>query len=191
MLYKKRMVAVMAFVCLIAATAQAQETAPGSYYGLSLGFSIEQISDDFAMGVRITSPYFLWNYAAATISASYVWREGCLDSNPAVTTWIPYWIFRAGLVGGTLAMGNGIRLYGYGGVLCVLPDPSFDGAQFLIGGYGGFGFEFLLNRDGQGMSASYFIELGSSGTGAVAELMVGDPIYVNGFSLTVGFKMYF
>jgi hypothetical protein len=37
---------------------------------------------------------------------------------------------------------------------------------------------------------SYFIELGGVGTGANADKVTGNPIYSNGFLISVGFRGY-
>jgi hypothetical protein len=148
-----------------------------------------QLKQDFGLSAKVTSPYFLSGHAAVTADAAYAFREGRLDSSPSATAQVPYWILRAGCIGTAAELSENIRLYGYGGLLFVLPDASFSSTQFAFGGYGGFGFEFLIPaKDHFGMS--YFIELGTSGAPANAELMDGDPSYMSGFNTEVGLKIY-
>jgi hypothetical protein len=82
-----------------------------------------------------------------------------------------------------------IRLYGEGGLLLVLPGQSFATERTHTGGYGHFGFEFLMGAPGR-QRASYFMELGTVGAEARADRQVGKPIYMNGFSISTGIRLY-
>jgi hypothetical protein len=161
----------------------------GAYDDLSLGFSIGQDADDLSIGARVLSPYLFRGILAFCGSADLLWRSGVLDAGPGSETWTPYWAFKLGVVAGTPPLPNGIRLYGFGGALLVLTDESFDADPFGVGGYGGFGFEFLIGGS-ERFGSSYFLELGTNGVGLRAEGMAGDPIYFNGFTAAAGYRMY-
>jgi hypothetical protein len=176
-------------IALIGTTVWAQTPARSAFEDFSFGFAVEQLKQDFGFSAEVTSPYFLWGHAAVTADASYALREGRLDSSPSATALVPYWILRVGSIGVVAVLNDNIRLYGYGGVLFVLPDASFSSAQFVFGGYGGFGFEFFTPVTDH-FGISYFIELGTSGAPANAELMDGDPSYMSGFNAEVGLKIY-
>jgi hypothetical protein len=162
---------------------------PGAYDDLSIGFSVGQDAEDFAIGARVLSPYLFRGVLAFCGSADVIWRSGVLDAGPGTETWAPYWAFKLGVVAGTPPLPNGIRLYGFGGAILALPDASFDADPYAVGGYGGFGFEFLIGGS-ERFGSSYFLELGSDGIGLRAEGMAGDPIYLNGFTASAGFRMY-
>jgi|GEM_PF-492545 hypothetical protein len=189
------MIALVVLATLVTGGAFAQSgasraTYDGVFDDLSVAMSIGGHADDFAISARILSPYFLWDVVAVSAGADCLWRAGILEGSSTGETWIPYWAFRLGVVSGSLPMANGLRLYGYGGALLVLPDAAFDEDTWGLGGYGGFGFEFFLGEGGP-IGSSYFIELGSDGTGMRAEGMQGNPIYLNGFSASAGYRLYF
>jgi hypothetical protein len=178
----------MAILSIGAAAAEGPALA-GAFDDFSVGFSIGQGAEDFAIGARALSPYLFRDMLAFSASADLLWRSGALDANPGSETWTPYWAFKLGVVAGPPPLPNGIRLYGFGGALLALPDASFDPDPYAVGGYGGFGFEFLIGGS-ERFGSSYFIELGSDGIGLRAEGMAGDPLYLNGFAVSAGFRMY-
>jgi hypothetical protein len=180
-------------VCLIlilsAGTVWAQTENRTRVNDLSINATVENYRNDFSLGARITSPYLLWNHLAFTAAANLTYREGALDTNPGQSVWIPYGVYRLGVIGTSGLIANDMRFYGHGGFVFILPDKRFSTSKFLWGGFGTFGFEFFVTP-AQAVPISYFIELGSNGIKAAADLMVSDPIYVNGFSSTVGLKFY-
>ncbi len=50
-----------------------------------------------------------------------------------------------------------------------------------------FGFEFFFTEN-TNRNPSYFIELGGIGTGAIANKLSSNPIYSNGFLISVGYR---
>jgi len=86
---------------------------------------------------------------------------------------MPYGQYRLGVAATAARVGGFVRLYGEGGVIYVRPNSDMsDDAQ--LGGYGLFGFEFLLSTEDR-PKLSYFIELGGSGIGARAEKLPESP----------------
>jgi len=107
-----------------------------------------------------------------------------IDENGSIeTTWTPYSNISFGLIGVGGEIGNFARLYGEGGFILLLPNNEFSSESNELGGYGLFGFEFYTYEH-----FNYFIELGATGTGAVADKVAGNPIYSNGFLINVGFR---
>ncbi len=184
---KTTLIAILA--ALAAGRAVAESGDLGAYDDASFSFALSESAGDFGIGARIMSP-FLIDVVALSAGADCVWRAGALDSDPATDAWTPYWAFRLGVVAGTLSLERYIRLYGYGGAVLALTSDEVDDDPWGIGGYGGFGFEFLFGNTGKRFGAGYFIELGSNGIGLRAERMPSDPIYLNGFSVATGFRMY-
>jgi hypothetical protein len=89
-----------------------------------------------------------------------------------------------GMVGVSGVVRNFLRLYGEGGVIMLLPSSEFSNESNVMGGYGVFGFEFHMDR-----ANNYFIEIGGVGTGATAEKIPTNPIYSNGFTISVGYRL--
>jgi hypothetical protein len=101
------------------------------------------------------------------------------------TVWMPYSNVSLGLIGISAVIVEHIRLYGEGGTVLLFPSDSFSSKSIVVGGYGLFGFEFFMDKNG-----CYFIELGGIGTGAVADKVLSKPIYSNGFTISTGFRFY-
>jgi hypothetical protein len=78
-------------------------------------------------------------------------------------------------------------LYAEGGIVFLFPNPVFSDDDINLGGYGLFGFEFFFTEE-TSRNPSYFIELGGIGTGAVADKIATNPLYANGFLISVGFR---
>lgn len=68
----------------------------------------------------------------------------------------------------------------------LFPSDAFSSRSVQFGGYGLFGFEFLLDQH-----MRYFLEAGGVGTGARADRIEGAPIYSNGFVINVGVRAQF
>ncbi len=147
---------------------------------LSIGSGLINADGDFGFQGTITSPWFK-NSAAFRIGTFILFR--------GEDSWIPYYGFKAGFLGGSFMVNDDIRLYGEGGVVLLFPSSHFDNDPFVFGGYGHFGFEFF--PEGRNSNFSEYIELGSNGIAARAENIPGSPVYMNGFASTVGLRYYF
>jgi hypothetical protein len=173
------------FVSVAALSAGAQSESSGfdAPMGFSAQFSIADSAGDLDFGGGLQSP-LLFGALAFRLDCYAAWRDGVAGA--AGEAWTPYLIGRLGVLGFGGSVAEGIRLYGTGGLLLALPDPSFSTAAFVLGGFGAFGIELFANR-----SLCYFVELGANGIGALAELMPGSPLYLNGFEARVGLRLYF
>lgn len=149
-------------------------------YGHGFGFQLSQYQNDFGFGVHYSSPV-LFNSMGLRLKYNLMFHEHVKDS---LTTWTPYSNFSLGLVGFAGMVTPGIRIYGEGGLLLLLPSSAFSSSKVNIGGYGTFGFEFFPYN-----SFNYFIELGGMGTGSLADKLPNQPIYSNGFSISTGFRI--
>lgn len=152
--------------------------------GFGIGGHLSQIQRDFGLGLNITSPTFFNDRAAVRVRGGIAYLEH-VDGNGEIT-WTQYSSFQAGLIGFSGSIAGGIRCYGEGGLIMILPNETFSSESSVLGGYGLFGFEFFLS---QGLS--YFIELGGAGTGANADKVAGNPIYSNGFIIGTGVRYTF
>ena len=179
--------AMLAFIlCSIQMYADESGNSQYKWNNFSMGYVLAQNNADFSFGVNITSPYFLWNRVAFRIQGELVY-SGFISS--AYDQWQPYYAFKAGLIGvGYQSSTN--RFYGEGGLLVLLPNLTVSQAEYAVGGYGLFGFEFFLSGP-----VSYYIELGGNGIRITADNLTGSPdygkIYFNGFFINVGFRWYF
>jgi hypothetical protein len=90
------------------------------------------------------------------------------------------------LIGVVGQVGDNIRLYGEGGIIGLFPSDEFSSEDFVIGGYGLFGYEFYMNS-----WSNYFIEIGGVGTGATADKIENKPIYSTGLVISTGFRVQF
>jgi hypothetical protein len=161
-----------------ASTSEPQSKGTARASRISLGLSLQEWGNELGTGLQVTSPWFLHDKVAVRLGGSVLWK---VDAN-----WTPYYALRLGLVGGNFMRGGDIRLYGEGGFLFLFPASSFDSDRFAFGGYGHFGFEFF-QPSAKGGASSYFIELGSNGTGAKTNV---GTTYVNGFSVSTGLRVY-
>jgi len=153
--------------------------APVSASHISLSFSLQEWGNEFGTGFQITSPWFWHEKTAVRLGGSALWKQ---DAN-----WATFYAFRLGLVGATFMRNEDIRLYGEGGFLFLFPSASFDSDPFAFGGYGHFGFEFFMPKASGPLSSSYFIELGTNGVGAKTDK---GQLYLNGFSVSTGLRVY-
>ena len=145
---------------------------------MSIGTELNEFSGSFGVGANFTSPYYFENSFAVRITFNQAWLPATVGTEQ---TWYGFQVLRVGLVGGSI-MKDMMRMYGVGGLLVGFPNSAFSSST-VVGGFGAFGFEFI-----SGHSVNYFIELGALGTGAQAEKVAGQPIYLNGFQSTVGFR---
>lgn len=149
--------------------------------GFGFGFQLNQYQRDFGIGLNITSPYFDIPEMAVRLRGNLMFNEYVQNQ---VTKWTPYFNASLGLIGGVGKIGDYIRLYGEGGMILLFPSELFSSDQVIFGGYGLFGFEFFMSN-----SPNYFIEIGGVGSGAIADKIANQPIYSNGLSVSVGFRM--
>ena len=165
------------FLGLVATPAIASENPLDDF---SVGFELNEFHQDFGFGGHITSPFFASDYLALRLRGGISWIQGVVKSPPnAETEWHSYTPIRLGIVNrGYLT--ETMRVYSEGGALIILPSSAVSEHR-AYGGYGVFGFEFLMGKDSP---VSYFLELGAQGTGAVATDLEGHPIYANGFVTT-------
>lgn len=150
--------------------------------GTGFHFQLNQYQRDFGLGLSVTSPMLANDNLGIRIRGNLMFYEHVKNGT---TTWSPYANMTLGLIGigGTIA--DFIRLYGEGGVVFLMPAESFTNEDFVIGGYGLFGFEFFMDK-----GINYFIEIGGVGTGAVADKIPAEPIYSNGLVISTGFRFY-
>lgn len=182
--FKKLILLLVGFI-LLTIKSFAQEDMFQKVGSLSLGYQLSNLGGDFGAGLQITSPFFANKKVAYRLSYNIQF----LHHRPKTDTfsvWTTYHTFRLGVVGISGNIGTNIRGYGEGGLVCLLPNSAFASETFQMGGYGHFGLEFIFNES----ATAYFIELGGIGTGAVADRAIGQPIYSNGFSISVGFRGY-
>ena len=176
----KNLIFITIMVLGCAAASFGQEGRISNKFGL--GFQLNQYQKDFGMGINFTSPYFVYDRIAVRARANLMFNEHLQDME---ITWTPYANVSLGVIGTSGYIGDFMRLYGEGGVILILPSSTFSDGDPVLGGYGHFGFEFYMSP-----VTNYFIELGGIGTGAVADKVAGNPIYSNGFSISVGFRFH-
>ena len=157
---------------------KAQESNISNEFGF--GFHLNQYQDDFGLGLNMTSPYFLYDNIAVRLRGNFMFYQHVQDNE---TVWSPYSSVSFGVVAVGGNVGDFIRLYGEGGIIGLFPSTEFSDGNFVFGGYGLFGFEFFMSKN-----FNYFIELGGVGTGAKADKLPANPIYSNGFLISVGFR---
>lgn len=171
---------VLMFFCLIGAL-NAQEEKMGTGFGM--GVQLSQYQNDMGLGLNMTSPYFVNNKIAIRLRGNFMFNEHVVNGE---TTWEPYYNLSLGLIGVAGKVGDLIRLYGEGLVVCLFPSEEFSSEDFVFGGYGLFGFEFYMSE-----KSNYFIEIGGVGTGAKADKIANEPIYSNGLLISTGFRTQF
>ncbi|MHB8259929.1 MAG: hypothetical protein ACYDCN_09010 [Bacteroidia bacterium] len=184
-----------AFLMLNSPNAEAQST-PDSlqqstrFNKFAIGYNLTQYQNEFGIGLNFTSPYIAHHSMAFRLTGTVQWLQATVvDPVPGPTvymaTWSPYAAFRLSVVSRNFIITNKISIYSEGGVVMLLPNPSFSSKSTQFGGFGVLGFEFHLSP-----RWTQFIEAGGIGTGAVADKAIGKPIYCNGFLLNVGFRVY-
>jgi hypothetical protein len=177
----KRVTSVVVMVCGLIGVASAQEDKISDKLGM--GVQLNQYQDDFGLGLNLTSPYFAHDKIAVRLRGNLMFNEHVKNNE---TTWTPYSNMSLGLIGSAGKVGDYIRLYGEGGIIGLFPSDEFSSQDFVIGGYGLFGYEFYMNR-----RSNYFIEIGGVGTGAAADAIPNDPLYSNGLCISTGFRIQF
>jgi len=166
-----------ALVFMVCLTAAAQDKKDN----LAVGAHISQFQQNFGVGAHVISPYFANKKMAVKAAANLQWlQHTALDE----TTWTPYGNVQLGLRCRHEILEDKIFIYGEGGGVLLLPNNEFSSYKTVKGGYGLFGFEFKGSQ-----SMGYFIELGGMGTGAKADRLSNKPIYSQGFTSSVGFRI--
>lgn len=173
-------------ILLLIFTAAASQPAFGqqtSHNRPSAGFQLQNLNGDFGIGlhggVNVISPWVHLRFAVAQN-----WLEH-LEPGAGAATWTGYQNYRLGL-GGRYKIEERVFCYSEGGVMMVSLPSSLASDRNGFGGYGLFGFEFMLSR-----SSAYFLEAGGNGLDAVADKAAGKPIVGNGFTLHVGYRVLF
>lgn len=149
---------------------------------MSAGINLNHFGRDFGIGLNVSSPAFLGGHMTIRASGNYQWL-----AHPNIKgneTWSGYTYYRLGAAGINMAIADGILLYGEGGVSATLLDKTMSAEPVTIGGYGLFGFEFLMPGN-----ISYYIELGGAGSGAAADKLPSSPIVANGFLASGGMRI--
>lgn len=149
--------------------------------GLGFGFQVSQFQDDFGFGLNMTSPHVFQGHGAFRLKANQAYYEHLLDGE---YVWSGYQNFSLGFVGFGGRIGEGLRLYGEGGIIGIIPSERFSTEKLRLSTYGTFGFEFFTTP-----AFNYFIELGVVTSRARADKIVGNPFYSNGFVASVGFRI--
>ncbi len=172
----------------LAAPVTAQEPVD-DFQNLSFGVSVNQFHRDFGVGLNLTSPY--WGKKTRTalrLAYNFMYLEH-LNTNTE-TVWTSYRNVQLGILLATKPINEFFRYYGQVGGIVLLPNEEFSSEREVLGIYGLFGFEFLFESTRK-LSKSIFIELGAVGTGAKGDLLVGAPIYSNGFVISTGLRLFF
>lgn len=167
----------LSFLVMMSAPLFAQEAANR----VAVGFNLSQYQKDFGAGLHFISPYFANGKAAVKAGVNLQWFE---NSDGTKTTWSTYQNIQLGMRSRMTVLENKIFIYGEGGLLTILPSDVFSTKSVVVGGFALFGFELKSAQN-----FSYFIEMGSIGTGARADKIGGEPIYSNGFVTNVGFRI--
>ena len=150
--------------------------------GWSGGFQLNQYHGDFGMGLHVNSGRFLYNTLSIKLRGNIQFLS---HPENGEETWTPYTHLSLGIASWGREISSGVRAYGEGGVLLILPAEKVSNEGPQLGGYGLFGVEVFV-----GPPATFFFEMGA-GSGAVANLLPGKPIYANGFILSTGFRYFF
>lgn len=176
----------MLFTSMISVNAQQSQSGETKdrSNNFSLGFHLNNFQNDFGYGINVTSPFFVNYFFALNLSYNMAERDGILKTD-SISNWYEYSSFKIGITGVGGMVGKSIRAYGEGGLIVLFPNSKFSSHTTEIGGYGVWGFEFILNP-----IVSYYLEFGGIGVKAKADKMIGKPIYSNGFTTTVGLHFY-
>ncbi|NLT52637.1 MAG: hypothetical protein GXX85_17170 [Ignavibacteria bacterium] len=153
-----------------------------SFDKFSYGIQIVNFHNEFGIGAHILSPEF--KNLRVNFRSNLNWLNHPDEQNNQ--TWSEFLTAQIG-INYQRSITNRISLYSEGGIVSVFPNPDFSDESTSIGGYGLFGFEFFLTENTK-RNPSYFIELGGIGTSVTANKIISNPIYANGFLISVGFR---
>lgn len=149
---------------------------------ISYGFQLVKFHDEFGFGFHLLSPEYKNLRLNAKVNLN--WLNHPDESGNQ--SWTEFLNNQIG-INYQRCIASRINLYSEGGIVLLYPNRSFSDESVNFGGYGIFGFEFFFTED-TNRNPSYFIELGGIGTGAVANKIISNPIYSNGFLIAVGFR---
>lgn len=152
--------------------------------GFAFGLNLNQFQHDFGIGINVASPSFAKGNLVVRASANLQYLQH-VELDVAEETWTGYGAFRLGLSSIGRSIADGIKLYGEGGAALLLPNDTFSDESAIIGVYGLFGFEFYMDS-----YSSFFFEAGGLGINSVAEKLPNNPIYANGFMMSVGWRIH-
>ncbi len=181
---RKFFVGTICLLVLFAGIAFGQED---NFNDMSLGYILCENGNDFGLGLSITSPYFFNNGIAIKLAGLLMFNS-FIDSD--YDQWQMYYATKLGFVGGSM-INDKIRVYGEGGAILLIPNSTVSSQDYMFGGYGSFGFEFLMTT-----RMSFYSELGANGIAINGDsLDTNSPdykrIYFNGFAINVGLRFYF
>ncbi len=177
----KKSIIILAFIGLFLNTSSTAQTNESK--GMSVGFQLNQFQKDFGLGINIESPAILNKSVTVHLRANAMFYNLVKDGKEEEIT---YSNIMLGVSSVSYKITPAIGLYGEGGFITIFPSSQFASSSAEFGGYGLFGFEFYF-YDG----FCYFLEAGGVGTGATADKLPTEPIYSNGFLMSVGFKIKF
>ena len=164
---------------LIALSANGQER---DFDKVSYGFQLVKFQEEFGIGFHVLSPEYKNLRLNAKVHLN--WLNHLDDEGNQ--TWTEFLNNHIG-INYQRCITNRVNLYSEGGIVLLYPNGSFSSEPVNMGGYGVFGFEFFLTENTV-RHPSYFIELGGIGTGAIANKVLSNPIYSNGFLMSVGYR---
>lgn len=174
---KKISVCLVFILSILSAWAQERDFNKFSY-----GFQLVKFQDEFGFGIHLLSPGIKNLRLNAKVNLNWLNHP----DNHGNQTWTEFLNNQFG-INYHWSITNRLNLYSEGGVVFLFPNNSFSDESIGFGGYGLFGFEFFFTEN-TSRNPSYFIELGGIGTGAVASKIVSNPIYANGFLISVGYR---
>jgi len=149
---------------------------------MSYGFQLVKFHEEFGFGVHLLTPEY--KNLRINVKANLNWlNQSDIQGNQ---TWTEFLNNQVG-INYHRCITSRINLYSEGGIVLLYPNISFSDKSVNFGGYGLFGFEFFFTEN-TNRNPSYFIELGGIGTGAVANKIIFNPIYANGFLISVGYR---
>jgi hypothetical protein len=161
--------------------------------GASLGFSIQRIADDLAVGGQASTPAFLRHMLRFTGAGGVAWYPHATDS-AGQEAWKPFGHARLTLeIGPPDFVGAPLRPYGFAGAQVLFLPDSLSSESIAVGAVGGFGFELEIRypREPPGTDpVSFFVELGATGNAARADRLADHPAIANGFVMTAGLRAY-
>lgn len=147
---------------------------------ISVGFQLNQVQNDFGLGLNLSSPIFNNSYELHLRSNLMFYEY--VDKMEMI--WEPYANILLGVSSVPYKINETIALYGEGGAIAILPSNKFSKRAVAFGGYGIFGFEFYFDE-----YYCFFLEAGGVGSSAIADKIPTKPIYSNGFLMSVGWKL--
>lgn len=151
---------------------------------VGIGFNVNQIQNDYGIGLDLLTPYFFNEKAAVKIGFNFKWLQHV--NNSSATTWTPYQNLQIGMRSRSFIVEDKIFIYGEGGLLFLFPNKNFTDEKSVFGGYGLFGVELKASP-----KFGFLFEIGGAGTGAKAEKVPAKPIYSNGLLTNGGLRVYF